>query len=101
MRAVREHKQRQLFAICPAALHQLTGCFICLCVQHLIRNGIACEEITKLSEVRGPTMADDSNSFKRRTERCLPIVEQIVHDAIKTFLGWIPWLHQVMINLRG
>ena len=100
MRAVREHKQGQLFAICPAALHQLTGCFFCLHVQHLIRNGIACEEITNLREVRRPTMADDPNSFKRRTERCLPIVEQIVHDAVETLLRRIPRLHQIMIDLH-
>src|SRR5271169_3725321 len=101
MRAVGKDDQGQLFAIDAAALDQLTGGLVRFGVQQLVGDGISRQKIPDLVEVRRPTMADDADAFKRRTERGLPIVEQVIDDPVETFFGRVPWFHQVMIDLYG
>ena len=43
-------------------------------------------------------MADHADAIEDGMIRGLPIVEEIVNDAVKAFLGWILGFHQIVID---
>ena len=99
VRAVGKDDQRQSRGIRFADFDHLTRGLFRLRIQPLIRDAIPRQETPDLVRLRRPSVADDANSIERRTERRLPVVQQIVHHPIQPFFGRIPWLHQVVVDL--
>ena len=64
-----------------------------------MRHKVTAKKIADLTGMRRPLIADDAHTVKHWMIRSLPIVEHVIDCPIKTFLGWIPRFHQVVIDV--
>ena len=69
-------------------------------VEPAIRNEIARQEILDRVRSRRPLVSDQAQARRLRQGLGLPRVEQIVDHREEAFLGRIPWLRQVVIEMR-
>src|SRR5258706_79977 len=69
-------------------------------VEPAIGDEVAGEKVFDFVRSRRPLVADQPQSLRLREVLGLPGVEQIVDDGEQEFLGWIPRLREVVIEMR-
>src|SRR5437773_6610057 len=86
----RQSRQRPAGFACPgSAPHRASD-----------RDEIAGEEVFDLVRSRRPLVSDQPQSLRLGEILGLPVVEQIVDYREEAFLGWIPRLREVVIEMR-
>ena len=98
--SILEEQRGQLVGANPRRVEQALDVRRPRHVQPVIRNEIAGEEVLDLVRTRRPLMSDQPEAFCLGEIFGLPGVEQIVDHREQAFLGRIPRLGQVVIEMR-
>ena len=97
--AVLEEQRRQLAGVDAGGVEQAARVRIALDVEPAIGNEIAGEEVLDGVRARRPLVADQPQSLRLGEVLGLPPVEQIVDHREEAFLGRIPGLREVVIEV--
>ena len=98
--SVFEEQDRKLILARAGGVEQRARVRIARDVEPAIGNEIARQEVLDRVRPRRPLMSDQPQSLRLGQIRGLPRVEEIVDHRKETFLGRIPGLRQIVIEMR-
>ena len=96
--AVGKDSDRERGLVQARRLYQQRGFGLGFDIQPLVRHLVTRQELADGVRFRRPAVPDDADPFEWWPEAGLPVAQQIVEHRVESLFGWVPRLHQVVVQ---